>query len=147
MSKKQEIARIQSDVCTPHLKEYYKSYINNIPTPSLSISLRKYATHQLITDQSENTNYTRMEHIMLSVITLVSKDLAIGIEHSYYTIIHNNQARDYIDRQVHGDGEIYFGSQKSCNNISIDFGRNTNDRICANPSRTCCIYEIRVCKA
>ena len=77
-----------------------------------------------------------MEHITLSVITIGSKDLAIGRAHLDDTLIHTNQTIASIDRQGYGDIEIYFGSQKCCNKISIDFGRNTDVSICANPSRT-----------
>ena len=87
-------------------------------------------------EQLAITNRPRMEHITFSVINLGSKYPAIVRAHSNNTIMHTNQASAFIDRQVHGDGEIYFGSQKSCKNISIDFGRNTNDSIYANLSIT-----------
>ena len=86
-------------------------------------------------EQLAITNRPRMEHITFSVINLGSKYPAIVRAHSNNTIMHTNQASASIDRQVRGDGGIYFGSQKSCNKISIDFVRNKNDGICANPSR------------
>ena len=83
-----------------------------------------------------NTNYTKMEKIIFSVITLGSKEVAIGRARSYNMIVHTNQASTSIDIRVHGDCYISFGIWKSCNGMIIGFWRNTDDVIHVNPSRT-----------
>ena len=84
-------------------------------------------------DQSANTNRTRTEHVYLSDIAIWSKELAISIERLDNTIIHTNQAISSIDRQGNSEWDMSFGSRKSCNKMSIDFGRNMHDDIYVNP--------------
>ena len=50
--------------------------------------------------------------------------------------MHANQAIDFIEIQIHGDYDFPFGSWKSGNEMSIDFGRNADDKIGMNPLRT-----------
>ena len=52
------------------------------------------------------------------------------------TLTDTNQASASIDIRGHSEREISFGIRKSCEKISIDFGRNNNDGIGVNPSRT-----------
>ena len=88
-------------------------------------------------NQSSNTNRTSMKHILLSETTIGSKDLTMGsVQLGNNIFTHANQEIDSIDRRVHGDWDPPFGSRKSGNKMSVDFGRNTDDEIGINPSRT-----------
>ena len=71
---------------------------------------------------------------MFPIITVGSKELAIGKAHSNNTLIHTNQSSAFIDRWVHSDWGISFGIWKSCKKMIIDFRQNTNIGICVNPS-------------
>ena len=77
-----------------------------------------------------------MEHILLLDVTIGYKELAISRSLSDDMIIHTNQLSASIDIGRNGDGEISFGSRKSCNKMSIEFGKNTNYKIRMNPPRT-----------
>ena len=46
-SEQQEIARNKIYIWTPHLKESYKGYINNLTEPSLYTLLGKYNNNKL----------------------------------------------------------------------------------------------------
>ena len=50
-------------------------------------------------------------------------------------IVEANQESTYIDIWVHGDKDFSFGSRKSGNKISVNFGRNVDDKITMNPLR------------
>ena len=50
--------------------------------------------------------------------------------------MHVNQVIASIEIKRHGDRDFPFGSQKSGNETSVDFGRNADDKIGMNPSRT-----------
>ena len=74
-------------------------------------------------NQSSNTNRTSMKHILLSETTIGSKDLTMGsVQLGNNIITHANQEIDSIDRRVHGDWDPPFGSRKSGNKMSVDFG-------------------------
>ena len=77
-----------------------------------------------------------MENVLLLDITIGSKELVISRARFDDTLVHTNQVSAYIDRRVHSDCNISFVSWKSCNEMSIDFGRNTNDGIRVNPPIT-----------
>ena len=129
----QEIQMIYLRLASMNL---YKTYIKNLPTISLSTNIGKYTAQQLIMDQLTNKNCTGIENIILSVITVRSKELAIGRSRLDYIIIHTNQASASIDIRVHSNWDISFGSQKSCNKMSIYFEQKMNGGIRVNPSRT-----------
>ena len=84
----------------------------------------------------ENTNRTRMEYISLLSITLGSKDFTISRARLEDALIHTNQVSSSIDIWGWGDQDIYFGSWKSCNEMSIYFVENINEDISMNPPRT-----------
>ena len=86
--------------------------------------------------QLENTNLTRMEHVLLSNIYIGSEEPTISRAHLEETIIQTNQASASIGRRRHVDRGLSSGSQKSCDKIIIDFGQNTNTNISMNTSRT-----------
>ena len=86
--------------------------------------------------QLENTNLTRMEHVLLSNIYIGSEEPTISRAHLEETIIQTNQASASIGRRRHVDRGLSSGSQKICDKIIIDFGRNMNNGIPMNPSRT-----------
>ena len=77
-----------------------------------------------------------MEHLSLSTVTIGSKDIDIGsVLLGDKVIAEANQARSSTDRKGHGYQYFLFGSWKSGNEISVDFGRNANENISMNPSR------------
>ena len=49
--EQQEIARDKNNLLTPHLNKSCKTYINNLPTPSLSNPLGKHTTQKYTTNQ------------------------------------------------------------------------------------------------
>ena len=69
-------------------------------------------------DQSEKTNFTGMEHILLLVITVGSKELAIGRARLDNILIHYNQSRASIDRRGNGDWYISLGIINSCTEMN-----------------------------
>ena len=78
-----------------------------------------------------------MEHISLLVMTVGSKELAIGRSCSYDMLIHSDQDISSNDRSGHGDWYISLVSLKSCTEMRIvGSGRNRNDGIGVNPPRT-----------
>ena len=77
-----------------------------------------------------------MEHVLLLVITIGSKELAISRVRLDDTLICTNQLIASIERRGHSDWDIYFGIRKSCNEININLGRKMNVGIRVNPSRT-----------
>ena len=83
----------------------YKQNIQNqdhCPLRLVKIPLSKYSSWE--TDQSTDTNYTRMGHISFLELNIGLKDLAIGNERLGGKIIMEaNQVSTYIDRRVHGD--------------------------------------------
>ena len=100
-----------------------KSYLNNLPsTPSMSTPLGKYIAQKSTTDKSANANHTRMEHILLSAITIVYEELAISIIRLEKTLIHTNQVRASIDRWGHVDQEFSFRSRKYVKKILLISG-------------------------
>ena len=91
----------------------------------------------LTTDKSEDTNRTRIEYILLLAINIGSKDLAIiSARLGNNIIVCANQVSHPIDRRGQSDQDFPFGSHKSGNGMSVDFGRNTNEKIGINPLRT-----------
>ena len=66
----------------------------------------------------------------------MSKGLTTGGAHSDNILISSNQARASIDIRRNGYWAISLDSQKSCNKIILDFGKNMNAGISVNPSRT-----------
>ena len=88
-------------------------------------------------DQSTDTNRTRTEHLSLSAVTIESKDLVIySAQLGDKIIVEANQASTSIDRRRNGDWDFLFGSRKSGNEMSVDFGRNVDEKITMNPSKT-----------
>ena len=78
-----------------------------------------------------------MEHLLLSETTIFSKDLTIGSARLGENIIAEaNQSSASIYIPVKGDQEFPFESQKSGNKMSVDFGRNTDEKIGTNLSTT-----------
>ena len=83
-----------------------------------------------MTDQPAHTNPYGMEHVLLSVITVWSKEFAVGGACSDDTIIHSYQASANFDIQGHGNRNITPGSLKSCSEMqNIISGWNINDGI------------------
>ena len=78
-----------------------------------------------------------MEYLLLSATTIGLKDIAIGSSWLGGKLIkEDNQASASIDRRGNGVQEFHFGSWKSGNKTSVDFGRNADERIGMNPSIT-----------
>ena len=74
-----------------------------------------------------------MEHILLSEITIGSKELGIfSAQLDNKLIVHAKQVSTSIDIRGHGDREFPFGSRKSCDEMSIDFRQNTNNGLPMN---------------
>ena len=73
---------------------------------------------------------------MLLDITIGYEELAINRAHLDKIIIHTNQSRASINRQVKDDRDFSFSSRKSFDKMSIYFRRKSNNRIPMNPSRT-----------
>ena len=113
------------------------SYLDNIlPTTSLSTMLGKCTAQKSTMDQSTKSNRTRIDHVSFLDITKVSEELAISRACSDEMIIHTNQVSSSIDRWFHVDQKLSFKSWKSCDEMSIDFGQDTNISIPMNPTRT-----------
>ena len=75
-----------------------------------------------------------MEHLLLSETTIASKYIDIGSAWLGNNIIEEaNQASAFVDMWGHSDWGLPFGSRKSGNKMSVDFGRNTDDKIGMNP--------------
>ena len=88
-------------------------------------------------DQLIDTKRTRTEHLSFTATTIGSKYLTINSAFLCDKIIpETNQASAFIYRRGHGYQEFPFKSQKSGNKMTVDFGRNTDDKIGMNPSRT-----------
>ena len=78
-----------------------------------------------------------MEHLSLLATTIGLKELAIGSARLGNKIIpEDNQASNYLDRKGHGGWDLPCRSRKSGNKTSIDFGRNTDEKIGMIPSIT-----------
>ena len=91
----------------------------------------------MATDQLADTNRTRMEHLLLSVTTIGSKEFAIvSMRLGKNLIAEANKSISSIDIWDHSDQEFPSGSRKSGNEMSVDFGRNMDDKIGMNPLRT-----------
>ena len=75
-----------------------------------------------------------MEHLSLSVTTIGLKDPAIGSARlGNKVIVEANQSSYSIDIRGHGDCDLPFGSRKSGNKMSVDFGWNTDEKIRMKP--------------
>ena len=71
-----------------------------------------------------------MEHLLLLTTTIGSKELTIGsVSLDNNLIVEANQAITSIDICRHGDQGSPFGSQKNSNEISVDFGRNADEKL------------------
>ena len=78
-----------------------------------------------------------MKNLSLSAIAIGSKYLAIiSARFGDKLIVHSNQASASIDIRRHSDQEFSFGNQKSGYEMSVNFGKNADDEIRTNPSRT-----------
>ena len=121
--------------------KYFLTYINIILEIQRSLTTlfgRNNAKIILIleTNQLTDTNRTRMEHLLLTSVTIGSKDLAIGIARLGDKIIAEyNRASTSIDIWGHVDRYLPCGTWKSGNKMNVDFGRNMNEKIGMNPSR------------
>ena len=51
-------------------------------------------------------------------------------------IVESNQVSAYIERRGHGDRKFPSGSRKSGNEMTVEFGRNADDKTGMNPLRT-----------
>ena len=81
----------------------------------------------------------------MSAVNIGLKEIVIGsAKLDKNLIVEANQAITYIYRRGHGDQEFPFGSQKSCNKMSVDFGRNSDKTIGMNPSRSIVILYLQV---
>ena len=115
--------------------KYFLNCIYNLPAQSRSLTalFSRNTAKQIsisVTDQLTDTNHTRMEHLSLLSITIRSKYLAMGSAWFCYKLItESNQASTSIDRRVRGDWEFPFRSQKSGNKMSVDFGRNVDEKL------------------
>ena len=91
----------------------------------------------LTTDQLADTNHTRTDHLLFLATNIGPKEITISIKRlGDNIIVEDNQARSSIDRRGNGNRDLPFGSWKSGNKMSVDFGRNMNDKIGMNPLRT-----------
>ena len=119
---------------------FIDTYLKNLPTPSRTTQFGINNAKQIFistTDQLTGTNRTRMGHLLLLEKTVCLKDLAIICARLVENlIIYANQAIASIDRLGHGDQELTLGSSNIGNKMSVDFGRNADDKIRVNPSRT-----------
>ena len=108
-----------------------KSYLDNLSLTSLlSTPSGKYNYQRLTTDQSANTNRARLEHILLSVITVGSKDIAIGRACLGDKIINSNQSNAFID--IWGHGDRYISPTPAGSGVKmwiVGSGRNSDDGI------------------
>ena len=76
-----------------------------------------------------------MEHLLFWELTIGSKDIYIVCVRLGNNIFaETKQLSTSIDREGHGDWDFPFGSWKSGNKMSVDFGKNTNDKIKMNLS-------------
>ena len=105
---------------------YIDTYLKNLLTPLLTTLFGINTDNQisiLSTYQLSDTNLTRMEHLLLSATNIGLKDITIFSEWLGNKLIaHSSQASTYIDRWVHGDRDFPFGSWKSGNKMTVDFG-------------------------
>ena len=66
-----------------------------------------------------------------------SKELAISSSHLGNKLIaHDKHSITFIDIHLHSDQDFPFEIMKSGNKMSVDFGRNTDETIGMNSSRT-----------
>ena len=97
-------------------EKYFLTCINNLPEESISVitPFGRNTAKQipiLVTDQSTNTNHTRMQHILLLDITIGSKYLAIvSLRLVNKLVTEANQASASFDIQGHGYLYFPFGS-------------------------------------
>ena len=78
-----------------------------------------------------------MKHILLSVITVGSKDIKIGILRLGDRLIRSNQSSASIDKRGCDDWLISLGSMNSCTEMRrIGFGWNKNEGISMSPPIT-----------
>ena len=71
-----------------------------------------------------------MEHILLLATTRRSKELVIGSARlGNNLIVEANQGRYSTDKWVHGDWYFPFDIRNSGNGMSVDFGRNTDEKL------------------
>ena len=76
-------------------------------------------------DQYADTNRTRMKHLLLLATNIGSKDLVIFIARLGENLVSGaNQLKAYIYIRGQGDWYFPFGSWKSGNKMSVDFGQN-----------------------
>ena len=115
--------------------KYFFTCIDNLLAESISLTtplgintakqIYILATYQLI-----DTNRTRIEHLSLSAVTIGSKYLVIGSARlGDKIVLEAKQASTSIDRQGHGYQDFPFGSRKSGDGMSVDFGRNANEKL------------------
>ena len=134
-SKQKEI-EINQTIFNTH----FKAYLYNISIPSLTTLFGRNTADKLsisITDQSSDTNLTRMEHLLLLATNIYPKEIVIGSAQLGCNLIREtNQGVTSIHILVHGDWEFPFGSRKISNKMSVYFGQKADDKIGMNPSRT-----------
>ena len=80
--------------------------------------------------QSTDNNCTRMEHLLLSAITIGSNELTTDSSQlGDKLVMEANQSRSSIDRWGNAKQGFPFGGKKSGNKMIIDFGRNADEKI------------------
>ena len=132
MSKKIEKKAIKT--FKARTEKYILACINNLLAESrlLTTLFGRNPAKQIpisATDQSTNTNCTRVKHLSLPEVTIVSKYIAIGsARFGDKLIAESNQAIYSIDKRGQGDWESSFGSWKSGNGLSVDFGRKASEK-------------------
>ena len=78
-----------------------------------------------------------MENILLSEMTIGLKYLALRSAWlGNKLIVYANKLGDSIDRRENFERDFPYGSLKSGNKMSVDFGRNADEKIGMNPLRT-----------
>ena len=131
---KSKFARNQTEF-NPQLK----TYLDNIAVPYLTNTFGINKANQIsisTMDQMENTNRTRMKHLLLLAKTIRPKELTVGgTRLGKNLIMEDNQSSASIARRENNTRALPFRSWKSGNNMSVDFGQNADDKIRMNPLR------------
>ena len=88
------------------------------------------------TYQSTDNKRTRRKHLLLSEITIGSKyPLIFGSWMGNNIIVEYNQVSTSIDIRENGDWDFPFRIRKRGNKISVNFGRNADEKIGMYPLR------------
>ena len=89
-----------------------------------------------------------MGHLSFSDKNIGLNDLAISSARLVDKLVVNTNQEIYsVDKLVHGDKDLPFGSQKSGNKMSVDFRQNTDDKFGVNPSITIGIPQPQIIRS